>query len=685
MSAHDRADADSRSAPPPVTDFHPLAVNSGPAIRTLNTHVRSALLVVVATVVLVSVALTARIVGDSGFENFDGFEVAAAVAFTVLGYAVVWRAAANRVGWCLLIGGLFGGVSAAAAALEPVSLIFSWLHAWSPWPTYALLPVALLFFPDGRLPSIKWRWVLRLGIVGLVVPAVGLAVAALFDPHLLVILDTPSTPTVRAAMVLTGIGVLCTGAAFMLSVAGLVVRWRRAEGDTRQQLKWLALGAGGMVAALVAVAWGVPGAWMLASMAVPLTATVAILRYRLYDIDLLINRSFVYAATGLILLAFCAVLISVLASSLLDVTDIGSLVVITVCLVLVVNPLRVLVQRWVNHLLRGHRDDPHAVIAQLGRTIVSTSDAGQLLPAVVNEIAGSLRLPYVALLIEGIDGAIVRTEKGRSNLLPEKCFPMTYQGAGVGQLVVAQRSVSEPLTSREDMLLSDLASHVGIAAHAVKLTLELQRSRERLRRDLEEERRRLRHDLHDSLGPMLAGLVMQAGAGRAKAKGLTGESEVSLDALEQGLRRCVDEVRCLINGLHRPTALDQVGLIGAIHESARGFDGAMTRIEVLDTTLPELPAAVEVAAYRIATEALTNVIRHSSATHAFVELTVNADTLRLRVEDDGRGIDSKVHRGEGLHSMRERAAELGGVCMVERSTTGGTAVTADLPIRSEAP
>lgn len=216
------------------------------------------------------------------------------------------------------------------------------------------------------------------------------------------------------------------------------------------------------------------------------------------------------------------------------------------------------------------------------------------------------------------------------------------------------------------------------------MTQELQRSRERLRRDVEEERRHLRHDLHDTLGPMLAGLLMQAGAGRAQAKRLpVSDPTVALDTLERGLARCVGEVRGLIAGLHRPAALDQVGLVGAIQEIARGFAGSPTVLHVPDYPLPDLPAAVEVAAYRIATEALTNVIRHSGATHATVHVAVNGETVRVQVEDNGFGIHPTARRGEGLYSMKERAAELGGICTVETLISGGTLVTADLPIRSD--
>jgi len=642
----------------------------------------SAKLAVSLSALLVATAVTARIVQRLEFETAGGFDVVAAVTLTVLGYTVVCRAIGNAVGWCLLAGGIFAGVSSAAAALAPTAGFFSWLHAWSPWLIYGLLPVPLLFFPDGKLPSANWVSALRLALLGLLIPSVALAVVALPQPNLLSKLEQPVNSVVRSALVVAGVGVACTATALLLSVAALVKRWIHATGDARQQLKWLAVGAACMVIALIMDAAGIPGAWIAAAMAMPTAATVAVLRYRLYDIDLYINRSIVYLATSLVLVAMCAALIPLLASTLPGTAGVGPLVIVTGCLVLVVDPLRRRIQRALDHALRGDRNDPYAAIARLGRTIVSTSDASQLLAAVVENVAVSLRLPYVAVLIQRGNEVLYRTETGRSHVLPTECFPMTYQEVEVGRLIVARRSAGEPFTAREVDLLGDLARHAGIAAHSALLTLELQRSREQLRRDLEEERRKLRHDLHDSIGPMLAGLLMQAGAGRAQIdRQYPARSAGALEALEQGLLGCVSEVRRLINGLHRPASLDQLGLVGAIQESARTFEDTTTQVTIEHSPLPELPAAVEVAAYRIVNEALTNVVKHSHARLATVHLEMRGDALFVCVIDDGVGIEASARPGEGLHSMRERASELGGSCVVERLQVG-TKVEAGLPTRS---
>jgi signal transduction histidine kinase len=402
----------------------------------------------------------------------------------------------------------------------------------------------------------------------------------------------------------------------------------------------------------------------------------------MYDIDLLINRAIVYLVTSIVLIALCVALIPLIASTVSGTTAVGSLVLLTGCLVLVVDPLRRIVQRALDHALRGDRNDPHAAIARLGRTIVSTSDASQLLTAIAENIRTSLRLPYAAVFIQRGEELLAKTETGRGGILPTTTLAMKYHGEPVGRIVVAQRSEGEPFSSKDIDLLGELAGQAGIAAHAALLALEIQGSRERLRRELEEERRKWRHDLHDSLGPMLAGLVMQAGAGKAEAHTSASTSTGVLEVLELGLRRCMDEVRLLINDLHRPAALDQIGLVGAIQESVGNFQNSVLSVTVESFILPELPAAVEVAAYRIVNEALTNVVKHAHAHHAKVELRMHSGVLRVCVIDDGVGMVPNRRLGEGLLSMRERASELGGHCDAERLSDGGTRVTASLPVRT---
>ena len=238
----------------------------------------------------------------------------------------------------------------------------------------------------------------------------------------------------------------------------------------------------------------------------------------------------------------------------------------------------------------------------------------------------------------------------------------------------------EALGPADQRLLEDVARHAGAAVHAVGLTAQLQQARERLVSTREEERRRLRRDLHDGLGPRLASLGLQLAALRNT---LAAESPLRLrvESLKQQTQEAVDDVRRLVDGL-RPPALDELGLVGAVeqHTARYGGDGAGVPV-VLEVPRPRppLPAAVEVAAYRIASEALTNVVRHAAATAGRVRLALDGDTLEVEVSDDGRGLPSDLPLGTGLVSMRERAEELGGSCLIESDPAVGTRVVARLP------
>ncbi len=246
-------------------------------------------------------------------------------------------------------------------------------------------------------------------------------------------------------------------------------------------------------------------------------------------------------------------------------------------------------------------------------------------------------------------------------------------------------------------MLEDLARHAGVAAHAVSLhertvrlheeavalAADLQRSRERLVTAREEERRRLRRDLHDGLGPQMASLTLTIDIARKLLETDPSGADVLLADITGHAQAAIADIRRLIYDL-RPPALDDLGLVPALRELSTRYGQSGLRIEI-DTVerLPALPAAVEVAAYRIAQEALTNAMRHADAHNCMLRLTVGARQLQVEVSDDGRGLPEDLRAGVGLRSMRERAEELGGVCIIESRPEGGTQVLARLPLPQE--
>jgi signal transduction histidine kinase len=294
---------------------------------------------------------------------------------------------------------------------------------------------------------------------------------------------------------------------------------------------------------------------------------------------------------------------------------------------------------------------------------------------VAETVAEALRLPYAAIELGRNGGAIVAAAHGRPNGSLER-LPLIHHGEEIGWLVLAPRAPDEPFSPRDRTLLADLARQAGAAAYAVRLTGDLQRSRQQLVSAREEERRRLRRDLHDGVGPSLAGALLKLEAARA------GDHQ-ALDALLTELaadtRRTIEDVRRLAYDL-RPPVLDQLGLDGALREEARRITGPGLSVEVdAPDRLPEISAAVEVAAYRIGSEALANVVHHAGARHARVRLLLDDEALSIEVCDDGRGLPSTPRAGVGLTSMQERADELGGSLSLGPAEEGGTRICARLP------
>jgi signal transduction histidine kinase len=346
-------------------------------------------------------------------------------------------------------------------------------------------------------------------------------------------------------------------------------------------------------------------------------------------------------------------------------------------------PLRDRLQRGVNRLMYGERDDPYAVVSRLGQRLEATLAPDAVLPTIVETVKEALKLPYAAIALRGNGAPRVAASVGKPVAEPLR-LALTYQSEPVGELLLGPRSPGETFGPDDRRLLEGLARQAGVAAHAVRLTADLQRSRERLVATREEERRRLRRDLHDGLGAQLAGLNIQTGVLRNLISRDPAAADALVVELREELRAAIADIRRLVYDL-RPPTLDDLGLAAALDQLAEryGSEGEQPRVLVeAPENLPPLPAAVEVAIYRIAQEALTNVVRHAQAKECFVRLILNGD-VTLDIVDDGVGILEERSAGVGLYSMRERAAELGGSCVVESVPEGGTRVLVQLPLPKE--
>jgi two-component system NarL family sensor kinase len=509
-----------------------------------------------------------------------------------------------------------------------------------------------------------------------------MAAVALFVPNALRWFDL-----VYAGQTAVVAATLVTGA-----VLGIVAYRRSSDPLTRSRLRWL---AGGSIAAgvLGLAGWHLPqlitGQQLLPSGAIGLSGlpfvlgiAVALRRHRLFDIERLANRSLVYVSLVAVLVAGYAALVAVLVSGLrLSGTVAAAIAAAAAALALA--PVRNVAQRTVNRLMYGDRDDPAAVLARLGTRMQAVMLPGEVLPVVVETVAQSLRLPYVAIdLTDGRGEFELAAEHG----VPEGRFhseTLTHHGETVGRLRVSDRGRDDPLEPADLELIRSLAREVGPAVQAVRLHEDLLRSRAEVVALREDERRRLRRDLHDGLGPTLAAIRLKAGLAarevppESAARGLLGEIDTEVTTSLADVRRLVEALR--------PPALDELGLLGAVRSRAATLAGGM-EIHVDGSNPPgTLPAAIETAAYRIAVEAVTNAVRHSDGTWCTVSILVADDAVELTVRDDGHGLKPDRTPGVGLRSMRERAAEVGGTLSVESAPEGGTAISARLPLNLGGP
>jgi signal transduction histidine kinase/DNA-binding CsgD family transcriptional regulator len=353
-------------------------------------------------------------------------------------------------------------------------------------------------------------------------------------------------------------------------------------------------------------------------------------------------------------------------------------------------PLRDWLQRSVNRLIYGERDEPYRVLSRLGRHVEATLTPDSMLSAIVETVAQALRLPYVAITLRQDDRFVTAAEygTGQHDLVE---LPLVYGSETVGQLRLAPRARGESFNPADWRLLEDLARQMGVAAHAVRLAVDLHRSNEHLRAAREglvtareEERRRLRRDLHDGLGPALASESLKVGAIRKLMTRDQSAADALLSELGDDIEATIADIRRLVYDL-RPPALDELGLVGAIRERVAQLHAELHVVVEAPERRPTLPAAVEVAAYRITQEALTNVARHARAKLCLIRLGVDEGVLCLEVLDDGVGLAGDRKMGVGMFSMRERAEELGGTLAAETLPSGGTRILAQLPIVRSSP
>jgi two-component system NarL family sensor kinase len=642
---------------------------------------------------LALLALNSRYPGVVTYEYW-GAEAVTAIAFPVVGALIVSRHPHNALGWLFCLMGLSSGISGVsleyatyALAVNPLpgAVTAAWLSTWTGTPGFVSLTLVPLLFPDGQPPSRRWRplvWVAAAGIVAVTV-SIALMPGPL-DRHPAV--DNPfgveEAGSVFELLLVAGVPVL--GGVLLAGIASLVVRYRRSRGVERQQIKWFPFAAAVIPLALTGNTLFPEYSWLIGGLGVaciPAAIGLAILKHNLYDIDLVINRTLVYAALTACVVGVYVLVVGYLGALFRSGSDLYVSLIAAGIVAVMFAPLRDRLQRAVNRLMYGERDDPYRVVSRLGERLKATDAPAAVLPTIVETVAEALKLPHAEIALKREDGGFETVAARGCPAGEPLILPLSYGTETIGRLALSPRSLNEPFEPADRRLLDDLARYAESAAYAVRLTEDLQHSRERLVTAREEERRRLRRDLHDGLGPQLATLTLKLDATRNLLSREPQAADALLAGLKTQVQAAISDIRRLVYDL-RPPALDELGLVPAIREQATGYGpGGLTVTVEAPQSLPPLPAAVEVAAYRIVQEALTNVARHAGARSCRVEISVDSG-LELEITDDGSGLPEGHRAGVGLASMRERAAELGGTCEVHSPAEGGTRVLARLPLEA---
>jgi signal transduction histidine kinase len=666
-------------------------------------------------------------VAGSSLDTFTALGLPAILVFSVVGALLASRRPDNPIGWilaaaglCFSLGSLAGEYSTYALKTKPGSLpggdVMAWIGAWVWTPGIMLvLTFLLLLFPDGRLPSRRWRPIAWLAALALALGTVPVVLTAWSVPGSILIEITDTVPSAAPAAFKVAYNVQVAAILLMfvlgiVSAASLVVRFRRATGDERAQLKWFAFGGAFVVAAIIASSplFNIGGNILpaIGLLILPVAIGIAIFKYRLYDIDVVINKTVVVAVLAASVTAvYLAIVVGIGAAiGNRDKPNVVLSIVATAVVALAFQPLRERARHLADRVVYGKRATPYEVLSEFSERMAGSYSTEDVLPRmgrILGEGTGATRTE-VWLRVgnelrlaawwpdEASPGkAALPSPAGELPAFPgsDRAIPVLHQAELLGALTLT-KPANEPVTPAEDKLLADLASQAGLMLRNVRLTAELQArlvelraSRQRLVTAQDEERRRLERNLHDGAQQELVALAVKT----RLAEGLIGrdpeKEREMLSEVRSGLTEALETLRDLAHGIFPPLLADR-GLAEALQAQARKSPIPVeVRAEALGRYSPESEAAV----YFCCLEAVQNVAKYAEASRVVLRLTGEGDGITFSVEDDGRGFDpGTTPVGAGLQNMADRLAALGGEIEIRSEAGHGATVGGHVPGRDPA-
>ncbi len=650
-------------------------------------------------------------------------------AFSVIGWLIALRKPSNPIGWICLAGGAVGGLASLSGEIG--SLLDAAHIAAGRWvlllsastgqvaPSLGgVIVIALLLFPDGHLPSPRWRWV----VGGVVAASTAGFVLNLFDPtpgnigesthDVSALAIKGSEGTMATLGTLTSVATLVLGLTVVLSI---FLRLRGADADRRHQVKWVAFASVLPVVVITGLtllplpAGGGPvlnaiaaGLTALAILAVPIAIGIAVLKYRLYDIDVIISRTLVYGALAAFITAVyigIAVGIGTLVGSGGQ-PNLWLSIVATIIVAVGFQPVRERLKKIANRLVYGKRATPYEVLSEFSGQVAETYDADEVLPRMARVLQEGTGAESATVWLRG--GAQLRpaatSPDSRSGsepvLMSDGTLPelpgatmsarVEHQGTVLGALSIVKRK-GESLTPTEAKLIEDLANQAGLVLRNVGLTAELRQrlddlrtSRQRLVRAQDEERRRLERNLHDGAQQHLVAIKVKLGLAQMLLAKSPERAKATIAQLKGDADEALETLRDLARGIYPPLLADK-GLVVALESQARK---ATVPVTVRADGVGRYAQDVEATVYFCALEALQNVQKYASEARVVVRLGAEDGRLRFDITDDGVGFDvGTTMRGAGLTNMIDRVEALGGTVEVVSRHGAGTRVSGDLPVQ----
>jgi signal transduction histidine kinase len=657
-----------------------------------------------------------------GSELGGALLVFGSLVFPAVGAVLASRRAGGAIGWiCLAVGLAVGFVAVTGSAAKyalvahpgqvPGGHYLAWASAWTWMIFIGLIAIYLvLLFPTGAPPSPRWRPVAWIAGIAIAVGSIGMAFAPGRLEDAPVKLDNPvgiegaKTPLA----VLATAGFLGFAACVLAAVASMVVRFRHSRGTERQQLKWFASATlfttvvfflGVLATPLVpsAVSTALQSASLVAFLTLPVAAGIAILKYRLYDLDLVLNKTVVYAALAVFITALYVGIVVGIGALLGAAGNVYLSILATAIVALAFQPARARAQRLANRLVYGKRASPYEVLAEFADQVARSMAAEEILPRMAHTVADATgartsevwlrsgsQLRLAAAWPGPANGSMLALANGHLPPFPDavRAVEVRHHDELLGALAIT-KAPGESLAPIEEKLLNDVASQAGLVLRNARLTSELlarldelQASRQRLVTAQDEERRRLERNLHDGAQQHLVALKVNLGL-VARQAGAGSPLASTLVALQAATDEAIEALRDLARGIYPPLLADR-GLAAALEAQGRKSPVA---VEIRDEGVARYPQDIEAAVYFCALEALQNVAKFAHARSATVTLAEEDGSLRFSVLDDGDGFDPALAgRGAGLQNMGDRVEALGGALDIVSAPGSGTTVSGSIPV-----